>query len=86
MKRYDYIEPQFNQLLFNQTMGWLRPMRDKVKWVEQKTEEEKTIKAIEKKYNIKLVLREITDKQGHKWNGYIIERDREIICKNPLDK
>lgn len=73
MKRYAYIEPTFNQLLFNETFGWLRPIRDKIKWIEQGKDESETVRAIEKKYKIKLELKDITDNQGHKWKGYVIK-------------
>lgn len=73
MKRYAYIEPTFNQLLFNQTGNWFNAVKDKVKWIEQRKYESDTVKAIEKKYNIKLEMQEITDSQGHKWEGYILK-------------
>ena len=76
MKRYAYIEPMFHQLLFNQSENWLEGRENEVMWIKQKSDEEKTVKAIEKKYNIELAYKEITDNYEHKWKGYVI---KEVI-------
>ena len=74
MNRFAYIEPMFNQLLFNQCKNWLEGRENEVKWIEQKTDEKKTVKAIEKKYKIKLMYREITDTYKHKWMGWVVKK------------
>ena len=69
-KRYAYVEPQFNQLLFNQAWNWLEQFKNKVKWIAQRSDELVTVKAIEKKYSIKLRWGKINDGA---WEGWIVQ-------------
>lgn len=58
MKRYAVLR---DQVVFNETEKWFNKKTDR--WVEQKSDQDRTVRALERKYGVKLQLTELSDGQ-----------------------